>query len=572
MKNFLGSNSQTRRINFAVSMAVFLGLISLAAVLLRLPLKDIASRMIYHIDAYLVSWIWSWEAHILSLHPGQLFTANIFAPFQHTLAFSETMLGSFLLAWPVLLISGGNAALTYNVVMLLTYGIAGLGMYQLVLYYTRNKSAAIIAAVIYALAPFKLVQNGHLHLSGMWLPYVFLYLDKFFKRFSWPDGLKLALFVILVLLTSLHYVIFLPLAGLIFLLIKAREIKFNRENIIKIVALAAGVSLIALPIITPYLQVHQQYGQFRGTEVNKEYAPTVLDYFVSPLLYNNMYKHRQHIEMVVSPGWLVWLIFILAIGWLWRKRRELRRQTKKQLAFYLSMGGLACLISFGFYWRLAPEAQNYWPGLFAFFYGYWPGFSSIRASGRYSVFVLLSLAVISGIAINFWQNKYRWLKQYKLSFSLGIIFLLLIEFSLTPNLGYARVKLDKNELALTNWLKQQPNNKIFLELPMGVNKNKINYDVYYVFASRYHFKKIVNGYSGYYPPGYLQLVKSSRFFNVRQIIPWLKKFKVNYLIFHWARYQPAEKLRLMQNLRQSGKIKYIINFGENYVYQIINNQ
>ncbi len=569
IKKFLNKVKSWPDKKFFMPGAVFLGCIGLAAILLNVPLKQVGQCMIYHIDAYLVSWIWSWEAHILTSQPWRLFEANIFAPFQHTLAFTETMLGSFLLAWPWLLVSHGNAALAYNAVMLLTYGIAGVGMYRLVFYLTHHKLAALISTVIYALAPFKLVHNGHLHLSGMWLPYVFLYLDKFSKQFKWSDGLKLAASTILVFLTSLHYAIFLPLAGLIFLLIKVRQIKFEQTKIIKIVLIITIISLVVLPVIIPYLQARQEYGQLRGTEINKKYAPTVIDYLTSPLLYNNLYAQRRHIEMIVSPGWVIWLLLISALIWLWRKRKLLKTEMKKTIIFYLIMGGLAVLISFGFYWRLTPDSQNYWPGLFAAFYAYWPGFSGIRASGRYSVFFLLSLAVISGIAISYWQKMYAWLKRYQLAVGMGLIFLILFELAMVPSLSYVEVSLGKDEQNLVNWIKAQPADKIFLELPMGVAENEINYDVYYVFASRWHFRKIVNGYSGYYPPGYLQLAQASRFFKAAQIMPWLEKFKVNYVIFHWARYPTETKKGLMQNLQQNDKIKYIANFGENYVYEVL---
>ncbi len=571
MKKFLNQIARLiQRKNFIMSSGVFLTFTVLAAILLNLPVRDIGRRMIAHIDAYLVSWIWSWEGYILNTQPWRLFEANIFAPFHHTLAFSETMLGSFLLAWPIMLVSGNNAALTYNLVMLLTYAIAGLGMYQLVFYLTKNRLAAFVSATIYALAPFKLLHNGHLHLSGMWLPYFFLYLEKFFKNFGWLEAFKLSGLTVLIFLTSLHYIIFLPLAVLLAWLIRRKDIQLNKERLVKFAIIILTAALFALPFIIPYQQVRQEYGQFRSTQANKKYAPTLVDYFTPPLYYE-LHGQRSNIEMVVTPGCISWLIFLAALVWLFLKRKTIETNKKKTIIFYLSLGGLAFLISFGFYWRLTPAAQVYWPGLFALLYSYWPGFSGIRATGRYSVFLLLSIAVISGLVLNYWQNKYKFIKRHKLSLTVILVFLLLANFSLVPVLNYSRPYLDKNEQKLIAWMKQQNKDKIFLELPMGVNKNGINNDIYYVFASRWHFKKIVNGYSGYYPPGYLELVQSSRFFKSRQIMPWLKKFKVNYIIFHWARYTDEQKKILMQNIRQNDKIKYITNFGDNYIYQVTYN-
>jgi len=55
-------------------------------------------------DPLLVTYIWSWEMHQIPINPLELFNANIFAPFKNTLAFTEHMLGSLLLAWPLFLI------------------------------------------------------------------------------------------------------------------------------------------------------------------------------------------------------------------------------------------------------------------------------------------------------------------------------------------------------------------------------------------------------------------------------------------------------------------------------------
>ena len=290
------------------SILLFCLFIIIAAILLDFSWRTIGKEM-PQADAYLISWIWSWDIHALSTNPLNLFDANIFAPFKNTLAFSETLLGTLIFAWPILLLTK-NIALTYNLVVLLTFAISGLGMYRLTIYLTKNKTAALLAALIYTFVPFKLVQSiGHLHVTGMWLPFVFLYLHKFFKNNSWKNILLLTLFIILVFLTGFHYFIFLPIViiifGLAFLLTK--KFILNGQNIKKILVCLSIILTFVIPISLPYIQAENTYNFVRPLEEIEGYSPDIIDYFISPVFYTYFCSQRTHIEMIVSPGIVVLL-------------------------------------------------------------------------------------------------------------------------------------------------------------------------------------------------------------------------------------------------------------------------
>ena len=152
---------------------LFLLFLIIAVWLVAIPLKNIGSVLPSGGDPYLVTYIWSWEMRQIPIDIARLFDANIFAPFKNTLAFTEHMLGSLILAWPIFLISK-NIVLTFNLVSLLSFAIAGLGMYLLAYYLSKNKLASLVAAFIYAFAPIKIHHLEHINLSGMWLPYFFL--------------------------------------------------------------------------------------------------------------------------------------------------------------------------------------------------------------------------------------------------------------------------------------------------------------------------------------------------------------------------------------------------------------
>src|SRR5690242_1948333 len=53
-------------------------------------------------DEHLLMWILSWDAHAFVHQPLRIFDANIFYPNSNTLAYSENLIGSGLIAAPVL--------------------------------------------------------------------------------------------------------------------------------------------------------------------------------------------------------------------------------------------------------------------------------------------------------------------------------------------------------------------------------------------------------------------------------------------------------------------------------------
>lgn len=126
---------------------------------------------------------------------------------------------------------------------------------------------------------------------------------------------------------------------------------------------------------------------------------------------------------------------------------------------------------------------------------------------------------------------------------------------------------------LYEWVSKQPEDNIFLELPMGFKRDEYltNYDIYYVFHSKDHFRKIVNGYSGYFPPGYIQLMDIMSSFNLEPGLRLIKKLGVNYLVFHFDRYDDPSQTKniISEQADNSNSLRYVNNFGNNYVYQII---
>src|SRR3954468_8854072 len=81
-------------------------------------------------DTLLNTWILAWDADRIRHGFSGIWNAPIFFPYRDTLAFSENLFGPALFVSPVYWASG-NAVLTYNIAFLLSFVVAGVGMYLL---------------------------------------------------------------------------------------------------------------------------------------------------------------------------------------------------------------------------------------------------------------------------------------------------------------------------------------------------------------------------------------------------------------------------------------------------------
>jgi len=125
-------------------------------------------------DALLNVWITAWDGHQLLSDPFDLFDANIFHSYPHTLAYSELLLGNGLLALPITSATS-NPVLGYNVALLLSFVLSGFGTYLLVLRLTRSPGAGLVAGTIFSFSAYRMTNLAQAQLLiTQWMPLALL--------------------------------------------------------------------------------------------------------------------------------------------------------------------------------------------------------------------------------------------------------------------------------------------------------------------------------------------------------------------------------------------------------------
>ena len=140
-----------------------------AAVISTWPLASVLHREIAWDmgDPLFNSWVLMWTGgQVLAFLSGnmsalgQFWHGNIFHPEPLTIAYSEHLIPQMVQALPVLAATD-NVVLAYNLLFLSTFVLSGLGVFLLVRAVTGNATAAFIAGLAFAFAPYRLAQFSH---------------------------------------------------------------------------------------------------------------------------------------------------------------------------------------------------------------------------------------------------------------------------------------------------------------------------------------------------------------------------------------------------------------------------
>ncbi|MEA2192476.1 MAG: hypothetical protein QOI73_2597, partial [Solirubrobacteraceae bacterium] len=113
-------------------------------------------------DPLVQAWQVAWDGHALRTQPLELFQANTFWPMRDSLAVSDALVGYA----PAGLIGDGTRAAVarYDALFLFAYALCFLGAYLLARELGAGRSGSAVAGAAFAYAPYRLEQEGHLHI------------------------------------------------------------------------------------------------------------------------------------------------------------------------------------------------------------------------------------------------------------------------------------------------------------------------------------------------------------------------------------------------------------------------
>ncbi len=123
-------------------------------------------------DVFLNQYLIFWGAHALTQAPGAIYHPNMFHPARYTFAYADMLIASSVLMYPVIRLSE-DPTLTYNLLLLSSIVIGGIGFWILARLLIGNHAIALAAAAMFVfnIAHFSRYRQPQ-HFTDHWLPWL----------------------------------------------------------------------------------------------------------------------------------------------------------------------------------------------------------------------------------------------------------------------------------------------------------------------------------------------------------------------------------------------------------------
>ena len=466
-----------------------------------------------HDDALFSVWRLAWVAHQLSVEPTALFDANVFYPEANTLAFSDAMLLLGVAGSPFIWL-GAHPVVVHNVLLIASFAAAALATMHLLRFLGASTVGQIVAAMIFSFAPYRIGHIGHLEL--LWTAFIPLALVRLYRALELPTlrrGMSLGVVLAMQGLCSIYYVVFLVI-WLIPATLTAPlhvTVTWSRRHVLA----AVGALFIAGVLLGPYAYMYAQARQdvgARSVEEIQRYSAVPGDYLSVPDA-NRLYDRPSSESIDERSLFLGTVAMSLAIAAI------VMRPTRAVIP-YAVLGLIALDLSFGVngltYNALRVAA---------------PSLDGFRAPARFAVFVLLSVAVLAGLAIT--HIRAVTTRRVRAGITVFAIVGILLEYWSAP-LPAATRPLEPP--AVYGWIATQPRAPI-LELPVPTPDTLWRVETTFQYFSIFHWQPLLNGYSGYAPPSYVRMLESVRDFPSAEAMQLLRDRGVQIVVLH-ERFMP----------------------------------
>jgi hypothetical protein len=457
---------------------------------------NIGSRAVANVDdPQFNAWTLWWGCdRLLRLDFAGWWDAPILKPYRNTLAYSDHQFVNVLTALPFHLFSK-NPLLVHNAVLLLTFVFSGVAMFALARRLTRSDAAALVGAFIFAFNAYRMHHLIHVQLLAMqFIPLSMLAIADYAESPSWRR-LWLAVAACLGLFLSSNYyaamaTVILGPYTLFELWAHGRLADIPSWR--KMAAGAAAFAALAAPFTWPYVRFAREMGLGRSESQTLQFSAAPKNWIATAeenrLWGKTLGGFGKH-EGRLFPGAAALALAAAGVASSLASRTPSgRRRTAHPQLFFLAAAAAAFALSLGT--RVGFLGHD-WPGPYKLLYDFVPGYSGMRAPARFAAFGVAAIAVLSVFGFEFLSRRLP--RGAAVALSIAICAGLAGE-------NYCRIKGEVVQQPAADpiyqRLRELPREGHVLEIPLLTH----GADARHTYATTYHGKTTVNGYSGHFTP------------------------------------------------------------------------
>jgi hypothetical protein len=481
-----------------------------------------------HGDPLFSMWRIGWVNHQIFADPRHLFDANIFHPDRLTLTLSDPIILPALMGAPLEAI-GLHPVVVYNAVLMLAFLLSGVAMYLLGERLTGSARAGFVAGLMFACYSYRFDHYSHLELQmTQWMPLGLIALHLFVVTGRLRHALALAVAGLAQLYSSMYYAVFFLVYAAV---IGAGLLAIHRPNVRRLIlptaAAAIVAALISLPLVRPFVEAEPSKGT-RTLDTIEQFSAQPIDYLRTQR-YSVMWRDRAlpaEAERALFPGLAP--VVLGAIG------------VAPPFSGLRVVYAVALLVTL--------DASRGFNGfVYPYLYKWISPVRRLRAPARLGVLVGLTLSIFAGFgALRVLRYcRGRTLEWVAIALMAGVIVgdawsaLQLIPVWKSPPAIYEALPSDSNV--------------VLAELPV---LDDPGFNTRFMYFSLWHWKTMVNGYSGYIPSSYSALAPYLKEFPRRFSVDALRRTGVTHVILNCGlQFISCEETRML--MRQSPELRIV---------------
>ena len=491
-------------------------------------------------DCLLHVYALAWDHHALATSPCHLFDANVFSPHRHTLLYSDHLIGLALVLAPLRLFTD-DVVLVHNLATIAAPALDALALYALALDLTGRTSAALIAGLLYGFAPLRFaVDRCQIQmLAAWWLPLILLWGGRAVRGEGRRWGILAGLALAFQGLSGIYLTaFFLPFLALAHVAWWRRHPPRGRPGWGALLAAEAVAALVLLPSALAYRAVQAELGSSRSPFVN-----AILSFRLSTL------------PDLVAP-WTLGLLLVAGIA----LRRRAPARFREDAGLLLAITGGALVLSLGPAISLPRDLGTVW-GPYALLLPI-PGFTALRVPGRVIHVALVGACTLA--AGGFAAATARWSRPAVMALAGATLIAVALE-SRPPHVATIPVPPPRTLDRIYGWLATQPPTLHLVELPTDPFLLATAYRQY---ASTLHWKPMLDGTMGIFPPIHPYMQRELARFPDRDVVADLRALGITHVVVHLDKVTDADRARVVAAARERRLLKLRHRAGKTVAYAL----
>lgn len=484
-------------------------------------------------DPLFSMWRMAWVPHQLARDPAHLFDGNIFHPDPLSLTYSDSMILPALTAAPLLAL-GVHPVHAYNLLFISGFLFSGIATYLLVERLTGSPRGAFIAALMYAFYPYRFEHYSHLELQmTQWMPLALLALHLFVDTGRPVYAVAIAVATAAQWYSSMYYGVFFAIyaSAIAAVLVYGTRASWRRL-LVPAVGGAGLLVVLALPLALAYLAAAPLKGE-REVSAVRSFSARASDYLRAnerSAVYGPRLLRGRKEERALFPG-VMPLAFATA-------------------ALVPPLGAIEAAYAAGL--LVAFDGSLGFNGLvYPYLYAWIPPVRSMRVPARFSIVGAVSLVVLAGFSVRRLLARIEGRGRRDLAFA-ALVAAVMID--VWPVLKLQPVWRDPPLVYAA--IRDTPG-VVLAEFPIHHQPLEFVENTPFMYFSLWHWRRMVNGYSGFAPVSYSEFVYGVIGFPSAPTIVALRHRGVTHVTVNCGFFRGAGCEDVVRQIEQSGAFRSI---------------